>query len=126
MGPALSKNRDKLVKDDLTSNIESILITVLLLTSSNAMTEKLSWRPHLKGAKDIIIKATHSKIRLSKTLILCKIWFADFEILAGTSSHLGGNDKTDCDLDSVINFEDEFVKSVLEQFDYFKVGVSIS
>ena len=122
LGPALSKNRDKLVKDDLTSNIESILITVLLLTSSNAMTEKLSWRPHLKGAKDIIIKATHSKIRLSKTLILCKIWFADFEILAGTSSHLGGTIKTDCDLDSVINFEDEFVKSVLEQFGLLQGG----
>lgn len=115
LGPALSKNRDKLVRDDLTSNIECILITVLLLTSSNAMTEKLSWRPHLKGAKDIIIKATNSKIRLSKTLILCKIWFADFEILAGTSSRLGGTIKTDSDLDSVINFEDEYVKSVLEQ-----------
>ncbi|KAF6062779.1 Fungal specific transcription factor domain family protein [Candida albicans] len=122
LGPALSKNRDKSVKDDLTSNIESILITVLLLTSSNAMTEKLSWRPHLKGAKDIIIKATHSKIRSSKTLILCKIWFADFEILAGTSSHLGGTIKTDCDLDSVINFEDEFVKSVLEQFGLLQGG----
>ena len=84
------------------------------------MTEKLSWN-HLKGAKDIIIKATHSKIRLSKTLILCKIWFADFEILAGTS-HLGGTIKTDCDLDSVINFEDEFVKSVLEQFGLLQGG----
>lgn len=122
LGPALSKNRDKLVKDDLTSNIECILITVLLLTSSNAMTEKLSWRPHLKGAKDIIIKATNSKIRLSKTLILCKIWFADFEILAGTSSRLGGTIKTDSDLDSVINFEDEFVNSVLEQFGLIQAG----
>ncbi|RCK60925.1 Lysine biosynthesis regulatory protein LYS14 [Candida viswanathii] len=122
LGPALSKNRDKLVRDDLTSNIECILITVLLLTSSNAMTEKLSWRPHLKGAKDIIIKATNSKIRLSKTLILCKVWFADFEILAGTSSRLGGTIKTDCDLDSVINFEDEFVNSVLEQFGLIQAG----
>lgn len=116
LGPALTRNREKKVKDDLTSNIESILITVLLLTSSNACTAKQSWRPHLKGAKDILIKATNSRIRLSKTLILCRIWFADFEILAGQSSHLGGTLKLDSELDSVINFTDEYEISVLKDF----------
>ncbi|CAK9436810.1 uncharacterized protein LODBEIA_P13320 [Lodderomyces beijingensis] len=117
LGPALSRNRDKLVKDDLTSNIESILITVLLLTSSSATTEKQSWRPHLKGAKDIIVKATNRKIRSSKTLILCKLWFADFEILAGLSSDLGGTLRTKEEMDSVLNFDDEYVESVLRQSD---------
>ncbi|EGW32379.1 uncharacterized protein SPAPADRAFT_137949 [Spathaspora passalidarum NRRL Y-27907] len=116
LGPALSRNRDKKVKDDLTSNVESILITVLLLTSSNASTAKQSWRPHLKGAKDIIMKATHSKMGSSKALILCKIWFADFEILAGQSSHLGGTLKLDEELDSVINFTDPYEHKVLQEF----------
>ncbi|CAI5756946.1 unnamed protein product [Candida verbasci] len=117
LGPALSKNRDKFnVKDDLISNIETILLTVLLLTSSNATTSKQSWRPHLKGAKDIIIKATNSKINASKTLILCKVWFADFEILAGLSSHLGGTLKTDDELNSIINFDDDYIKQVLTQY----------
>ncbi|WLF79324.1 hypothetical protein PVL30_003076 [Lodderomyces elongisporus] len=117
LGPALSRNRDKSVKNDLTSNIESILITVLLLTSSNATTEKQSWRPHLKGAKDIIVKATSSKIRSSKTLILCKLWFADFEILAGLSSDLGGTLRTKEEMNTVFNFDDEYEKSILKQFD---------
>ncbi|KAK6463021.1 fungal-specific transcription factor domain-containing protein [Scheffersomyces coipomensis] len=120
LGPALSRNRDKKVKDDLVSNIERILVTVLLLTSSNAATTKQSWRPHLKGAKDIILKATSGKIRSSKTLILCKLWFADFEILAGTSSHLGGTLKSDEELDLVINFNNPYELSVLREFGIFQ------
>lgn len=116
LGPALSRNRDKNVRNDLVSNIETILLTVLLLTSSNATTTSQGWRPHLKGAKDIVLKATNSKIRLSKTLILCKVWFADFEILAGTSSSLGGTLKTDDELESVLNFSDPYELSVLKEF----------
>ncbi|KAK6455613.1 fungal-specific transcription factor domain-containing protein [Scheffersomyces xylosifermentans] len=116
LGPALSRNRDKKVKNDMVSNIETILLTVLLLTSSNATTTTQSWRPHLKGAKDIILKATNSKIRSSKTLILCKVWFADFEILAGTSSSLGGTLKTDEELDAVLNFSDPYEITVLKEF----------
>lgn len=116
LGPALSRNQEKQVKDDLTSNIESILLTVLLLASSNASNEKQSWRPHLKGAKDIIIKATSSKIRLSPTLIVCKMWFADFEILAGVSSELGGTLRTREEMDVVLNFDDPYEQSVLREF----------
>lgn len=105
LGPALSQNQQKKVKYDLISNIESILLTVLLLTSANASINQ-NWRPHLKGAKDIVLKATNSKIRQSKTLILCKVWFTDFEILAGTSSRIGGTLTTDFELDSIINFND--------------------
>lgn len=114
LGPALSQNQEKNVKFDLISNIECILLTVLLLTSSNASINQ-NWRPHLKGAKDIVLKATNSKIRQSKTLILCKLWFTDFEILAGTSSKIGGTLTTDFDLDSVINFNDYEV-SILKQY----------
>ncbi|ODV76865.1 uncharacterized protein CANTADRAFT_57394 [Suhomyces tanzawaensis NRRL Y-17324] len=116
LGPALSRNRDKSVKNDLTSNIEAILLTVLLLTSANAANKQQGWRPHLKGAKDIILKATNSRIRQSKTLIICKVWFIDFEMLAGLSSPLGGTLKTNEELVSVVNIDDEYEQSVLRDY----------
>ncbi|CAN3370531.1 hypothetical protein DICA3_F33628 [Diutina catenulata] len=115
LGPALTENQEKRVKDDLISNIESILLTVLLLASANASSHRQNWRPHLKGAKDIIVKATNSKIRQSQTLILCKMWFVDFEILAGTSSKLGGTLSTDFELDSVISFSANYEVEVLRR-----------
>ncbi|KAI5949035.1 hypothetical protein KGF57_004997 [Candida theae] len=116
LGPALSRNQEKQVKGDLTSNIESILLTVLLLASSSASNEKQSWRPHLKGAKDIIMKATNSKIRSSTTLIMCKMWFADFEILAGLSSMMGGTLRTKEEMNVVLNFDGPYEQSVLREF----------
>ncbi|KAG5418305.1 hypothetical protein I9W82_003833 [Candida metapsilosis] len=115
LSPALTRNQEKEVKGDLTSNIESILLTVLLLASSSASNEKQSWRPHLQGAKEIIMKATHSKIRSSTTLIMCKLWFADFEILAGLSSGLGGTLRTKEEMDLVFNF-DAYELEVLKEF----------
>lgn len=125
LGPALTRNRDKKVKDDLTSNIECILLTVLLLTSANATTTKQSWRPHLKGAKDIILKATNSKIKQSKTLILCKVWFIDFEVLAGTSSNLGGTLRTEEEIDAVMQFNDDEVRVLTEYGILSETGYNI-
>ena len=113
--PALSQAQQKQVKGDLTSNIENILLTVLSLAMSNACNEKQGWRPHLKGAKEIIMKATSSKIKLSSTLIVGKLWFADFEILAGLSSELGGTLRTKEEMDLVFNF-DAYEILVLKDF----------
>lgn len=113
--PALNQTHKKQVKGDLTSNIENILLTVLSLAMSNACNEKQSWRPHLEGAKEIIMKATSSKIRLSRTLIVCKMWFADFEVLAGLSSELGGTLRTKEQMDLVFHF-DSYEQSVLKDF----------
>lgn len=113
--PALSQAQQKQVKGDLTSNIENILLTVLSLAMSNACNEKQGWRPHLKGAKEIIMKATSSKIKLSSTLIVGKLWFADFEILAGLSSGLGGTLRTKEEMDLVFNF-DAYELEVLKEF----------
>ncbi|KAI5967566.1 hypothetical protein CANMA_003000 [Candida margitis] len=114
--PALNRTHEKQVKGDMTSNIENILLTVLSLAMSNACNEKQSWRPHLKGAKEIIMKATSSKIRSSPTLILCKMWFADFEVLAGLSSGMGGTLGSKDEMDLVFNFEDQYEQSVLRNF----------
>lgn len=116
--PALTRNRNSKANGDLTSNIESILLTVLLLTSANASSTSQSWRPHLKGAKDIILRASSNEMRLSKTLILCKLWFTDFEVLAGTSSDKGGTLETDAELNLVILLHSSYEMNVLMDYGF--------
>lgn len=84
--PALNKTNDL----TLGSDIENVLLTVLLLTSANASNIKQNWRPHLKGAKDLLLKYTSHIPHQSKVLIFCKAWFLSFEVLAGLSSQRGG------------------------------------
>lgn len=102
--PAIStilKTNDKTM---LSSNIETVLLTVLLLTSSNAANKTQDWRPHLRGAKDLLLKLSSNKmkyveLRNSKVLIFCKFWFISIEILAGLSSKYGGSLKNEEELD---------------------------
>lgn len=118
LGPALgvdpASTKDK---NSLTSNIEAVLLTVLLLTSSNASNTKQNWRPHLRGAKDLLIKNTagKAKFRNSKILIFCKFWYMSIEILAGLSSKLGGTLKTDAELDLLITCGDKYEIKVLKE-----------
>lgn len=108
LGPALAEAS---TKDDLslTFNIETVLLTVLLLASSNAANPKQNWRPHLRGAKDLLIKysANRGSIRRSKVLVFCKYWFILFEILAGLGLDLGGTVKLERELDLLLNCEDQ-------------------
>lgn len=115
MGDASEKNGLTLV-----SNIEAVLLTVLLLTSSNASNAKQNWRPHLKGAKDLLLKHTTNKpyVRNSKVLIFCKFWFISFEILAGLGSKLGGTIKLDEELDLLLNFLDPYEIKVLTELGF--------
>ncbi|ODV76862.1 uncharacterized protein CANTADRAFT_57295 [Suhomyces tanzawaensis NRRL Y-17324] len=120
LGPALvvggrSKNQQNGLSSDLTSNIESVLVTVLLLTSANAANPKQNWRPHLRGAKDILLKVSTFKIKSSKVLIFCKFWFGTLEILAGVSSTLGGTLKSEAELDSLVTTGDDHEIKVLEE-----------
>lgn len=107
LGPALAEasSKDGL---SLSHNIEAVLLTVLLLASSNAANPKQNWRPHLKGAKDLLIKYTANQdiIKRSKVLVFCKYWFILFEILAGLGLRLGGTVKLERELDMLLNCED--------------------
>ncbi|CDR38832.1 CYFA0S02e06612g1_1 [Cyberlindnera fabianii] len=61
------------------SNIEPLILTILLLGSDSSSG---NWRAHLRGAKDLFMKY----IRFYDTtpsLLLAKSWFAAIEILAG-------------------------------------------
>ena len=87
LGPAIA-NDDK----ELASNIENVLLTVLLLTAGNASNLRQDWRSHLKGAKDLLVKnspKSTTKRKHSKVFIFCKIWFVTIEVLAGISSQRG-------------------------------------
>ena len=89
------KNKDDKDKKLWASNIDSVLITVLLLTTINALSSKQDWRPHLRGAKDILLRYSsnslkYPRLRNSKLMIFCKFMFASYETLAGLSSKFGG------------------------------------
>lgn len=116
LGPALghASSKNGLA---LTSNIEAVLLTVLLLTSSNAANAKQNWRPHLKGAKDLLLKHTtnRSHFRNSKVLIFCKYWFMSFELLAGLGLKLGGTLHLEEELDLLLNLQDPYELLVLSE-----------
>lgn len=122
LGPALNAdnvdNNNVQTKKKLASNLESVLITVLLLTSANASNNKQNWRSHLKGAKDLLLKySIHSELKESKIMIFCKVWFCSFELLAGLSSPKGGTLQSDAELDSIMKLDDPDVFSVLEEME---------
>ncbi|KAK6457523.1 uncharacterized protein RJT20DRAFT_125273 [Scheffersomyces xylosifermentans] len=111
--PVLNTSKNN---DNLGSNIEAVLLTVLLLTSANALSTKQQWRPHLRGAKDLLFKLATRKKKNSKIIVFCKYWFISIEILAAISSTLGGTIKTDADLDLLITPGDDYETQVLKDF----------
>ncbi|KHC60222.1 hypothetical protein MGC_00886 [Candida albicans P37039] len=113
LGPAIA-NDDK----ELASNIENVLLTVLLLTAGNASNLRQDWRSHLKGAKDLLVKnspKSTTKRKHSKVFIFCKIWFVTIEVLAGISSQKGGTLQTEQEIDELINSGDEYEQQVLKE-----------
>lgn len=124
LGPALT-NDDNKSRGHLASNVEAVLLTVLILTAANASNALQNWRPHLKGAKDLLLKNSNHKNRSSKILVFCKCWFVCLEILAGISSQIGGTLNTDEELDLLFS-SDEYEISVLKEYGIiFDNGFSI-
>lgn len=129
LGPALGDQADK---TDLSAlpNIEAVLLTVLLSTSSNAANSKQNWRPHLRGAKDILLKhtVTRKSKPKSKVLLVCKYWFISFEILAGLGLTLGGVLELEAELDLLLDFSDPYEVQMLKQLglvtssDFYLIG----
>lgn len=116
LGPALAENeRKRLSGGSLTSNVEAVLVTVLLLTAANASNSLQNWRPHLQGAKDILLKNSNQYNKASKVFIFCKNWFVALEILAGISSKMGGTLTTDEEIDSIVNSGSDYEVSILKE-----------
>lgn len=102
--PALLRSRDD--SNMVSNKIEGVLLTILLLTSSNASTLNLDWRSHLRGAKELLLKySSHQgdncKLTKSRVMVFCKHWFISFEILAGLSSKRGGTLRNDSEMDLI-------------------------
>ncbi|KAI5949038.1 hypothetical protein KGF57_005000 [Candida theae] len=100
--PAISDNTK------LSSKIESVLLTVLLLTAANAADPKQDWRPHLRGAKDLLMKCSSKIAKPSKVFVFCKAWFVTLEVLAGISSKKGGTLQTEEETDELFNLSSEY------------------
>lgn len=116
LGPAIANASGK-DAPSLSVNIETVLLTVLLLASSNAANPKQNWRPHLKGAKDLLLKYSEipSAISQSKILVFCKYWFILFEVLAGVGLRLGGTLKLERELDLFLDCKDGNELRILEE-----------
>lgn len=98
----------------LSAKIESVLLTVLLLTATNAADPKQDWRPHLRGAKDLLMKSFSKNAKPSKVFVFCKAWFVTLEVLAGISSRKGGTLQTEEEMDELFNLNTEYDVKVLK------------
>ncbi|KAL6450029.1 LYS14 Lysine biosynthesis regulatory protein LYS14 [Candida maltosa Xu316] len=96
---------------DLNANIEAVLLTLLLLTAATATSQTQQWRPHLVGAKSLLIKAFNQNV--SKKFVFCKFWFISIEILAGLSTNIGGTLQTDYEIDRLITSGNEYEVAAL-------------
>lgn len=86
---------------DMMGSLDSILLTILVLTCDSASHTRQEWRAHLRGAKDLLSKNDTQKAH-SMIFLLCKSWYSSIEILAGLVSPKGGTLKTGEELDLLI------------------------
>lgn len=100
----------------LNANIEAMLITLLVLTASTAISMQ-KWRPHLNGAKELLLRLSKrsGNYKISKTIVFCKFWFISIEILAGLSTEPGGTLQEDWELDAIISPGDSYEIEVLRE-----------
>lgn len=89
---------------EMSKTVEPLLLTILILTSDNASSMQHSWRGHLKGAKELLLKTFILKHfnHKSKILIFCKLWFTSFEILACLTAPSGGTINDEAEWKSLI------------------------
>lgn len=108
----LSKDMDQ----NLMTKMDSILLTILVLTTDNASSKVQKWRAHLSGARDLLLKYSYrSHEWRSVTMATCRCWFSSIEILAALSSSSGGTLRTGEELDLVLRPYDEFEELSLKQ-----------
>ncbi|KAF6048919.1 Fungal specific transcription factor domain family protein [Candida parapsilosis] len=88
----------------MANDIEKLLLTILILTScftamaffqKQSDSKMLSWKTHLRGVKDLLLKYTEltkssSRAYISDGLALAKSWFFAIEALAELNDPLGG------------------------------------
>ncbi|KAI5956679.1 hypothetical protein KGF57_003420 [Candida theae] len=105
LSDAFPKPNEK--SSSMANDIEKLLLTILILTSCFTATAyfqqesapnstiMLSWKTHLRGVKDLLLKYTEltkssSRAYISDGLALAKSWFFSIEALAELNDPLGG------------------------------------
>lgn len=80
------------------SKNEGLILTTLLLTSYNAASNVVKWRPHLETAGKLLINSMKEEeagneeedLIKGQTLSFCRSWFFSIEIIANMTSSRGG------------------------------------
>ncbi|KAH3665637.1 hypothetical protein OGAPHI_003825 [Ogataea philodendri] len=110
-------------KPKILNNIQSLLLTILILASDYSASTGSQWRAHLRGAKDLLIKYC-KYMAISLDLGIVWIWFYSMETLAALTSSSGG---TIHNFPELIEFLD-VVKSTspvgvtLQRFGFYTAG----
>lgn len=102
------------MEEDIMSNIDSILLTIMVLTCDSASHTCQGWRPHLQSASQLLLRVGVER-PYSSIFLLCKLWFSSIEILAGLASPSGGVFKSDEELDQMIVSHSDGQLSILQQ-----------
>lgn len=94
-----------LSKEKTLNNIESLLLTILILASDFSGLKGGQWREHLNGARDLLVnyvKWGQQKRECSIELVIVWLWFYAMEVLAALSSPNGGTIHTFEELDTFL------------------------
>lgn len=94
-----------LSKEETLNNIESLLLTILILASDFSGLKGGQWREHLNGARDLLVNYVRwgqEKSVCSIELAIVWLWFYAMEVLAALSSPNGGTIHTFEELDSFL------------------------
>lgn len=94
--------REKQFEIQTKGKMEGMIITTLLLTSYNAASNIVTWRPHLETAGRLLMHSGYlsngnrSTDRVQREAIsFCRSWFFSIEIIAGITSNRGGTITSD-------------------------------
>lgn len=114
---------DNIIKDVIANGIESLLLTVLVLTSNFTATSgdnvMDSWLIHLKGARDLLVnygQLVNTSPYITNGLALAQTWFFCIEALAGLYAPNGGTL-----LDANYNDTNDYLKKLFTTIAYFNV-----
>lgn len=89
LAETLDSLSDRLIQSEQKS-FEALVMTVLILCTDHTSSLNLSWRAHLRGAKDLIDRSKDLSCANSRDMAFCKVWFAALEVIASITSIRGG------------------------------------
>lgn len=109
-------------KDEILANVESTLLTTLVLAAVFSSSKGDHWRSHLRGAKELLLKYIQ-QVEMSEELALAKLWFATMEMLASLILPAGGTASGILEIQSLLCIKSENMGRVFESLQLTVDGV---